>query len=62
MVAVNKCHLNDTCLFVHGLVCLTSRLYDIQVCKMAEKNFSELEADAKKKQKNSAAWEPDKWN
>lgn len=51
VVADDNCHLNNKPLFVHGLVCLTSRLYDMQVPNKAERNFSELKADAKTRKK-----------
>lgn len=49
VVADDNCHLNNKPLFFHGLVCLASRFYGMQVPNKAERNFSELKADAKTK-------------
>lgn len=44
VVAENNCFLNIRPLFIHGLDCLTSRRYDMQVRDTARKqNFSVLE-------------------
>lgn len=51
VVADKNCHLNNKPLFIHGLVCLASRLYDMQIPDKAERNFSELKADAKTRKK-----------
>lgn len=45
--AESNLHLNNTPLSIHGLACLASRLYDMQVRDTAERNFSELKTDAK---------------
>lgn len=40
VAAENKCHLKNTPLFIHGLACLTSRIYDRQGHNTAERSGS----------------------
>lgn len=68
MAAKTNRHLNNMLLFIQDSACLVSRLYDMQVLNMAERNKkkeTELETDAKTKQNkkfNCAIWQCKKWD